>query len=62
MIRPLAKLRDRPRSPPSQAVIPSVLNGLPQHLDEALITLGPMRGGLQEATTAELELNAIGES
>ena len=51
------QLWDRPRSPPSQAVIPSTLQGLLQHLDEALMALGPVRGGLQEVTTADLELN-----
>ena len=43
-------------------MIPSVLNGFLQCIDEALITLGPVRGGLQEATIVVLELNAVGES
>ena len=41
---------------------PIDLKNFLQCLDEALITLGLARGGLQEATTAELELNAAGES
>jgi hypothetical protein len=44
-------LWDRPGSPPSQATIPSALNGLLQCLDEALIALGLARGSLQEETT-----------
>lgn len=35
-------------------VIPSTLKGLLQRFDEALIALGPAKGGLQEATTASL--------
>ena len=41
-------------SPPSQAAIPSTLKDLLQCFDEALMALGPMRGGLQEATTTKL--------
>ena len=33
------------------AAIPSAMNGLLQCFDEALIALGPTKGGLQEATT-----------
>ena len=59
--RSSGRLWDRPGNPPSQAAIPSTLNGLLQRLDEALIALGPMRGGLQEETTVVLEFNAVGE-
>ena len=60
--RASGRLRDCPGSPPSQVAIPSALNNLLQRLDEALIALGPARGGLQEATTIVLEFNAVGES
>ena len=60
--RALGRLWDHPRSPPSQVAIPSTLNGLLQHPDEALISLGPVRGGLQEATIIVLDLNAVDES
>ena len=56
------RLWDHPGSPPSQAAIPSTLKGLLQRLDEALMALGLVRGGLQEATTTMLELNVAGES
>jgi len=59
--RASGRLWDRPGSPPSQAAIPSTLNGLLHSLDEALMALGPARGCLQEATTAMLEFNATGE-
>jgi hypothetical protein len=55
------RLWDHPGSPPSQAAIPSTLNGLLHSLDEALIALGATRGGLQEVTTVVLEFNAAGE-
>ena len=56
------QLWDHLGSPPSQVEIPSALKSLLQCLDEALITLGPARGGLQEATIVEPELNAVDES
>ena len=59
--RSFGRLWDCLGSPPSQAAIPSALNGLLQHLDEALIALGPARGNLQEATTVVLEFNVAGE-
>ena len=40
---------------------PIDLKGLLQHLDEALMALGPVRGDLQEAIIAMLEFNAAGE-
>ena len=40
---------------------PIDLKGLLQCLDEALMALGPTRGCLQEATTAKLEFNVVGE-
>ena len=43
------------------AMIPSALNGLLQCFDEALIALGPAKGGLQEVATVPLKLNALGE-
>ena len=42
-------------------VIPSTLKGLLECLDEALMALGPVRGDLEEATTAMLEFNVVGE-
>ena len=59
--RESSQLWDRPGSPPSQAAIPSTLNGLLHSLDEALMALGPVRGDLQEETTAMLEFNVVGE-
>ena len=38
------------------AAIPSAMNGLLQRFDEALIALGPAKGGLQEATTTLLNI------
>ena len=53
---------DRLGSPRSQVAITSSFKGLLQHLGEALMALGPLRGGLQEATTVKLEFNAAGGS
>ena len=60
--RASGQLWDCPGSQPSQAAIPSTLNGLLYSLHEALMALGPASGHLQEATTAKLEFNAAGES